>query len=162
VLALVALAAIAGLIIAVMSLGSSGGKSTSSATHAAAGTAVAKKHVQAKHHAAATAPAARTTPAAETTVAVLNDTETTGLAHRVSSELQQRGYSQAAALSGRPAGSGQTTVVEYTAGHKADAEGVARSLSVSNVQPLETSAGSLTGSASVVVVVGADKAASGP
>jgi hypothetical protein len=94
--------------------------------------------------------------AAETTVAVLNGTETTGLAHRVSSALQQRGYSQANALNGHPPGSGQVTVVEFSSGHQAEAEGVARSLSVKQVQPLEAAVAALAGSAQVVVVVGAD------
>jgi hypothetical protein len=91
-------------------------------------------------------------------VAVLNGTETTGLAHRVSGELQQAGYSQAAALAGRPPGANQQTVVEYTSGHRGEAEGVARSLNVSQVQAIEPSVSSLAGSANVVVIVGADRA----
>lgn len=94
--------------------------------------------------------------AAETTVAVLNGTETTGLAHRVSTALQRRGYSQANALNGRPPGVGQETVVEYASGHQAEAEGVARSLSVKQVQPLEAGVAGLAGSAQVVVIVGAN------
>ena len=89
-------------------------------------------------------------------MAVLNGTETTGLAHRVSSALQQRGYSQANALNGHPPGSGQVTVVEYASGHQAEAEGVARTLSVKDVQPLEAAVAGLAGSAQVVVVVGTD------
>jgi hypothetical protein len=96
--------------------------------------------------------------AAETPVAVLNGTETTGLAHRVSSELQQAGYSQAAALSGRPQGANQQTVVQYASGHRGEAEAVARSLGVGQVQPIEAQVSSLASSASVVVVVGADRA----
>ena len=46
-------------------------------------------------------------------------------------------------------------MVEYTAGHQAEAQGVARSLSVTRVQPVESGAASLAGSASVVVIVGA-------
>jgi polyisoprenyl-teichoic acid--peptidoglycan teichoic acid transferase len=99
---------------------------------------------------------------AETTVAVLNGTGTTGLAHAISSNLRQNGYSQAEALDGRPAGANQVSVVEYTTGHKAEAEGVARSLSVTKVQPIEATTASLAGSASVVVIVGLDKAATVP
>jgi len=100
--------------------------------------------------------------AGEISVSVLNGTETTGLAHRVSAQLQQSGYSQAAALSGRPAGSGQSTVVEYVSGHRSDAEAVARSLGVTQVQAMEPSVTALAGSANVAVIVGADKAAASP
>ena len=93
---------------------------------------------------------------------MLNATEAEGLAHRTASELQQNGYSQAAALNGRPPGSGQVTVVEYVGGHQAEAEGVARSLSVTHVLPIEAGVSALAGSANVVVIVGADKAASSP
>ena len=99
--------------------------------------------------------------AAETSVAVLNATETNGLAHRVSGELQRAGYAQAAPLSGRPPGAGQTSVVEYAGGYRADAEAVARSLAVSQVQPVEPAVTALSGSASVVVILGADKASAG-
>jgi hypothetical protein len=102
------------------------------------------------------------TNAADTTITVLNGTETAGLAHQISASLQQRGYSQAAALSGRPSGANQVTVVEYAAGHQADAEAVARSLAVTQVQPLEASAAALAGSAKVVVIVGHDKATTVP
>ena len=87
--------------------------------------------------------------------------DATGLAHRVSGELQQAGYSQAAAVSGHPSGSGQLTVVEYTGGHRSDAEGVAHSLAVTQVQPIEAAVSALAGSANVVVIVGADKASAG-
>lgn len=93
---------------------------------------------------------------------VLNGTEKAGLAHQISGQLQQRGYSQAAALSGRPAGTNQATIVQYASGHRADAEGVARTLSVTQVQPLEATVASLAGSAKVVVIVGADKATAAP
>jgi hypothetical protein len=95
-------------------------------------------------------------------VAVLNGTETTGLAHNISGNLRQSGYTQATALNGRPPGANQVTVVEYTRGHEADAQGVARSLDVSRVQPIEASTASLSGSAAVVVIVGLDKAATVP
>jgi hypothetical protein len=53
-------------------------------------------------------------------------------------------------------------VVEYSSGHQADAQGVARTLGVTQVQPIEPSTASLGGSAPVVVIVGLDKAATGP
>jgi hypothetical protein len=103
-----------------------------------------------------------TTNPAETIVTVLNGTEKPGLAHRVSGQLQQSGYSQANALNGHPSGANSTTVVEYAGGHQADAEGVARSLSIKQVQPLESAVVPLAGSAKVVVIVGADIAAKVP
>jgi hypothetical protein len=105
---------------------------------------------------------AKATPPAETSVTVLNGTETEGLARRFSSVLQQNGYSQAAAAFGRPPGANEATVVEYTSGHQADAEGVAHSLSVSHVQPIEQAVSALAPSAKVVVIVGTDKATSTP
>jgi hypothetical protein len=102
--------------------------------------------------------AEKATPPAETAVTVLNGTETEGLARRIASELQQGGYSQAAASFGRPPGANEVTVVEYAGGNQANAERVAHSLSVSHVQPMEQAVAALAGSAKVVVIVGADKA----
>jgi preprotein translocase subunit SecG len=99
---------------------------------------------------------------AETNVVVLNGTSTNGLAHRVSSELTGHGYSRASALTGHPPGTNQVTVVEYANGHKADAQGVARTLGVSQAQPMEGTVSSLVGSATVAVIVGLDKAATVP
>ena len=95
-------------------------------------------------------------------MAVLNATEAEGLAHRTATALQQSGYSQATALDGRPPGSGQESVVEYTSGHHAEAESVARSLTISHVLPIEAGVSALAGSANVVVIVGADRAAQNP
>jgi hypothetical protein len=127
------IAIVAAVVLAVVLLGGSSpsksAKSSSVSTVVAAGkkssTAHAKKSSQSSHAATVANPA-------ETTVAVLNGTETQGLAHRVSTALQQHGYSQANALNGRPPGSGQVTVVEYSAGHQAEAEGVARTRCRSN------------------------------
>ena len=145
------------LVLALTSLnGSSGSPATSSnAASGTAGTTTTAKHIKHTHTAAKpTVPA----NAGETPVAVLNGTETTGLAHRISGQLQQLGYSQAAPLSGHPPGATQSTVVEYASGHRSDAESVARVLGVSNVQAMEAAITPLAGSANVAVVVGADKA----
>jgi hypothetical protein len=91
-------------------------------------------------------------------VAVLNGTNTNGLAHHLSASLQQSGYSQALALAGTPPGEHPTSVVEYAAGDSAEAERVARILSVSQVQPMESSVAGLAGGSAVVVVAGLDKA----
>jgi hypothetical protein len=102
---------------------------------------------------------AATSNPADTTVAVLNGTGTAGLAHHLASDLQQGGYSQAAASSAVPQGTHPTTVVEYTQGHRSAAQAVARSLNVGQVQPIESSIAVLAGSAEVVVLAGADQAA---
>lgn len=95
----------------------------------------------------------------DTTVTVLNGTGTAGLAHHLASDLQQSGYSQAAASSAVPQGTHPTTVVEYTHGHRAEAQAVARSLNVGQVQSIDSSTAALAGSATVVVLAGADQAA---
>ena len=95
---------------------------------------------------------------AKTEVVVLNGTSTTGLAHRVSGELQQHGYSKATALDGTPPGRNQVTVVEYASGHRAEAQSVASAIGVSQAQPMEGTVASLSASAPVVVIVGLDKA----
>ncbi len=94
-------------------------------------------------------------------VAVLNSTETNGLAHHFAASLQQKGFAHAKPLDGRPEGSYPTMVVEYAPGHLADAQRVARSLAVGSgeVRPIEPSPASLTSGTSVVVVVGAAQAA---
>ncbi len=154
----------AALALALTSLGGSSGKgvtTSSTGTVANVGKTHAKPHTKASSKSSANTTAQAGNPA-ETIVTVLNGTEKAGLAHRVSGQLQQSGYSQANALSGRPPGANQTTVVEYASGQKPAAEGVARSLSVNQVQPMEPAVAALAGSASVVVIVGADTAAKLP
>lgn len=105
---------------------------------------------------------AATVDRATTNVVVLNGTTTNGLAHHVSSELSEHGFTKATALTGHPPGANQVTVVEYASGHKADAQSVARTLGISQAQPIEGTVASLAGSATVVVIVGLDKAATSP
>jgi hypothetical protein len=156
------LVGVAVIVLVITSLGGSS-KKGQSATVSSAQRSPSAGHSKTRRR--ATSKQSKGTPApnaAETNVAVLNGTETTGLAHRVSGNLQQRGYSQATALSGRPPGANQVTTVEYASGHQGEAQGVASSLSVSQVQPMEAAVASLAGSAKVVVIVGADKAATVP
>jgi hypothetical protein len=152
-------------IVLVLSLGGGGksaGKGSSgpqgAARNASSTTTSAQAHKQpaSSHHSENATPAA--SPAA-TSVAVLNGTNTTGLAHRLSTNLQQSGYTQATALNGTPPGSHATTVVEYASGHRAEAQAVGKALEVTQVQPMETAVASLAGASTVVVVAGADKAA---
>ncbi len=158
---LVVLAAVVVAAVTVFGGSSSGGKAATSASSTTThGVAAQPKRT----HKAAPKPAGKTPTLspAETTVAVLNATETEGLAHRTASALQQNGYSQAAALNGKPPGSGQVSVVEYAGGHQAEAEGVAQSASVSHVEPMEAAVAALANSANVVLIVGADKVTQSP
>jgi hypothetical protein len=136
-----------------------GGSSTANSAHRTAAHARAHaRHSAAGSRRTAAAPAG----AGATNVVVLNGTSTAGLAHQVAGELRQSGYSQATPMGGSPPGANQVTVVEYASGHQGDAEGIARSLGVGQAQPMEASVASLSGSATVVVIVGLDKAATVP
>jgi hypothetical protein len=157
---LLLLAVIAAGVVALLGGSSSKSPSKTSASTVPGTTTSSTTHHKASKPAKSSGGAA--TSAADTRITVLNGTETTGLAHQVSTSLQQRGYSQAEALAGRPPGANQTTVVEYTSGHQSEAEAVARSLAVTQVQPLESAAAALAGSAKVVVIVGLDKATTVP
>jgi flagellar basal body-associated protein FliL len=145
-------------VVAATSLGGSSSPKQATSTVTTSASRTATKHAKhASHKPATTAPKTPAVSPAETNVAVLNATEAEGLAKRTASTLQQNGYSQANALYGKPPGSGQVTVVEYASGHQAEAEGVAHSLSVTHVLPIEAAVTALAGSANVVVIVGADK-----
>ena len=144
-------------------IASSGGGSSSKSNAAGArspAAVAASRHVRSSRTASKGSSAAGSR--AEAQVAVLNGTETTGLAHRVAGQLQQGGFTKSVALGGRPPGANQVTVVEYASGHRGDAEGVARTLGAGQPQPIEAGVASLSGSATVVVIVGLDKAATGP
>jgi hypothetical protein len=155
-------AVIVGVAAVVVVVTSLGGSSSSKGQPSSSTTTAARSH----HHSypnasASTHSGESSTPAvspAETQVAVLNGTNTTGLAHRLSASLQQSGYSQATPLDGTPPGTHQTTVVQYSSGHRAEAELVAQALGVSEVQPVEASVSPLVGSSTVVVIAGMDKA----
>ena len=129
--------------------GSTAGQSTARTTHHTHHTQTSPNHGESSATAASPA---------STTVAVLNGTSINGLAHSLSKDLQQSGYAQASALNGTPPGSHPTTIIEYSSGHHAEAQGVASALSVTQVQPMETAVSSLAGGATVVVIAGEDKA----
>jgi len=90
-----------------------------------------------------------------------------GMSHRMKhypSQLsggQQQRVAVARALAGRPSGGNQSTVVQYASGHQADAQAVAHAISVNQLHPLESSITALAPGATVVVIVGADKASAG-
>lgn len=159
---LIVVGVIVGVAVLVVALTSLGGGSSSG--HGSTGTGTTSTGARTKAqgsgahaatHGEASAPAA--TPA-ETHVVVLNGTNTTGLAHKLSANLQQSGYSQSQPLNGTPPGSHSDTVVEYASGHRADATHVAQALEVTRILPMEAAVSSLVGSATVVVIAGLDKA----
>ena len=160
--ALIAGAVVVGVVAVVLVVSSLAGSSSKGpATTSASSTT--GTHARSTHTgtSASPHPSESSTPSvspAETQVAVLNGTSTNGLAHRLSATLQQSGYSQAAPLDGTPPGTRQTTVVQYSSGHRAEAAQVARALGVSEVQPMEASVSPLVGASTVVVIAGLDKA----
>lgn len=143
------------LVFAVSALKGGGGGSPAASTPAQSSTASEAPRSRGTH----TSAHARASNPTDTTVTVLNGTGTAGLAHHLASDLQQSGYSQAAAAAAVPQGTHPATVVEYTHGHRADAQAVARSLNVTQVQPIDSSTAALAGPATVVVLAGADQAA---
>jgi LytR cell envelope-related transcriptional attenuator len=158
---------VAVLVVVLLSLGG-GSKHTSSTTagtttaSGSGATGQATKKPRKSSSGSSGKSATATVNPAETNVVVLNGTGTTGLAHRVSGELRQGGFTRSTALNGRPPGANQVTVVEYASGHQADAQSVAKALGVSQAQPIEGTVSSLAGPATVVVIVGLDKAATAP
>jgi len=160
VIAGVVLVAVAAVVLAVVALGG-GSSARKGSTASATATPASGSHAGSSGAGHSSRGRSGAGNAAETSVVVLNGTETNGLAHRLAGQLHQSGYSRATALSGRPPGANQASVVEYASGHKGAAEGVARSLGVSQTQPLEAAVASLAGAAPVVVIVGLDKAAGG-
>ncbi len=95
----------------------------------------------------------------EIAVVVLNGTSTVGLAHHLAADLRQSGYTHAAASTAVPPGTHAITIVQYTHGHRVDGQAVAKVLDVKQVHSIEASTTSLVGSATVVVLAGADQAA---
>jgi LytR cell envelope-related transcriptional attenuator len=153
---------IVAIVLVVSMLGSSSGPTPT--TTVATTTARSSAHHTHTSTAAASRPRETSAPVvspAEAQVAVLNGTSTPNLAHRLSASLQQSGYSQATPLNGTPPGSHQTTAVEYSSGHRAEAAQVARALGVTRVQPIEAAVSPLAGSSTVVVIAGLDKAGAG-
>ena len=143
---------VAVLVGVLLSLGGGSHKNTGTSSTASRAASSGSRGRGAHHPRAVASPA-------ETHVVVLNSTETTGLAHRLSASLQQSGYTQSAALDGHPT-LRSTSVVEYAGAHRTEAQHVGQTLGISQVQPLEDAVAPLVGSATVVVIAGSDQAAS--
>jgi len=147
------------IVAVVLSLGGGSSKGGSSSTNASAPSTStsAKTTTHSSKSSGGSSQTAAVSPS-QTEVVVLNGTSTTGLAHRVSGELQQHGYSKATALDGQPPGTNQVTVVEYANGHRAEAQSVASAIGAATPQAMEGTVASMADSAPVVVIVGLDKA----
>ena len=90
-------------------------------------------------------------------VAVLNATNTTGLAARIGSRLQSAGF-QTGNLTNAAERARAESVVMYKDGKEAEARAVARRLDIASREPIDPASSALAGDASVVVILGADKA----
>lgn len=159
-LLLVGVGVVAVVILLVVVFSSGGSSPSASKSNASLSSSLSSTVTQQSTSTSSTATHSREAPPAtspsETHVVVLNATETAGLAHRLSTNLQQGGYTLSQALAGKPAGH-STSVVQYAVGHRADARQVAQALSISQVAPLEAATAALSSGATVVVIAGADK-----
>jgi hypothetical protein len=103
------------------------------------------------------APAAPPIDPSTVTVAVLNGTTVTGLAGTTGQKVVASGFRL-----GNVATASQQqraeSVVLYRPGQSRQARAVARKLGISQIEPVDAQSASLAGAASVIVVVGADKA----
>jgi hypothetical protein len=145
------------LVVAVSALKGGGGSKTTATQSSSS--SVASETQTTPRHRSGSARAGAANPG-EMTVVVLNGTSTAFLAHHLAADLQQDGYTHASASGGVPPGTHAITVVQYTSGHRADAQAVAKALNVTQVQAIESSTATLAGSpATVVVLAGADQAA---
>jgi LytR cell envelope-related transcriptional attenuator len=89
------------------------------------------------------------------TVAVLNGTDTPGLAAKVGDDVQANGF-KLGPITNSDSGFEFTTAM-YVRGHRREAEAVAKSLGVKRVALMGRAIRALAGSANVAVVVGADR-----
>lgn len=89
------------------------------------------------------------------TVAVLNGTDTPGLAAKVGDDVQANDF-KLGPITNSDSGYEFTTAI-YARGHKREAEAVAKALGVKRISIMRRPIQALAGSAKVVVVVGADR-----
>jgi hypothetical protein len=153
--ALLGIAAVVTGVLVIKNINSSSSKSKSdSASSAAARTAASRR----------AAPVAAVNPAT-VTVAVLNGTNTNGLAGKVQEKLDAAGYQQGYKGNFTANQTQSSTLVQYMRGYKRDASAVASSLKLPprSVQPLDSATQQLACPASqgpcksaVVVTVGSD------
>jgi len=100
-------------------------------------------------------------PNEETTVGVLNGTTTNGLAGTLADRLQQEGgYARGTTATNTRDQTLQTTTVYYAERFRSQARSVAELLGVDAVEPMDEETQALAPDADVIVLAGADQAAS--
>jgi hypothetical protein len=95
---------------------------------------------------------------ANITVAVLNGTTVPGLAATIMDQTEEAGFRAGTVANFLPNQELGESVVQYTPGHERDAAVVSRRLGIAQREAVNPSSQQLAGDATVVVLVGADKA----
>jgi len=95
---------------------------------------------------------------ANVTVAVLNGTTVPGLAATLSDQVEQAGFQEGTIANFLPNQQLAESVVQYTPGHEREAAAVSRKLDIAQREAANPSSQELAGDATVIVLVGADKA----
>jgi hypothetical protein len=95
---------------------------------------------------------------ASITVAVLNGTTVPGLAATIMDQTEEAGFRAGTVANFLPNQELGESVVQYTPGHERDAAVVSRRLGIAQREAVNPSSQELAGDATVVVLVGADKA----
>jgi hypothetical protein len=95
---------------------------------------------------------------ANITVAVLNGTTVPGLAATIMDQTEEAGFRAGTVANFLPNQQLGESVVQYTPGHERDAAVVSRRLGIAQREAVNPSSQELAGDATVVVLVGADKA----
>ena len=95
---------------------------------------------------------------ATVTVAVLNGTQVTGLAGTTGQKVSAAGFRLGNVATGAQDAPRAESVVLYKPGASRQARAVSRKLGISQIEPVDSASSALAGTATVVVVVGADRA----
>ena len=95
---------------------------------------------------------------ANVTVAVLNGTTVPGLAATIMDQAEEAGFRAGTVANFLPNQQLGESVVQYTPGHERDAAAVSRRLGIAQREAVNPSSQELAGDATVVLLVGADKA----
>jgi hypothetical protein len=103
-------------------------------------------------------PAAPAIDPATVTVAVLNGTQVTGLAGTTGQKVSAAGFKLGNVATGAQDAPRAESVVLYKPGASRQARAVSRKLGISQIEPVDPASATLAGTATVVVVVGADRA----
>jgi hypothetical protein len=95
---------------------------------------------------------------ASVTVAVLNGTTVPGLAATLNDQVESAGFQGGTIANFIPNQQLAESVVQYTPGHEREAAAVSRQLDIPQREAANPSSQELAGDATVIVLVGADKA----